>query len=222
MEKDRSTRIIAIAAILVGIVGISLGFAFVASNLKISSSADVTPVDDFHVYFSSSANSLATAAVAGTGSDANVTTTNATIDNTTDPKSPTITNLHATFTLPGQYATYSFYAWNDNDYTAYLKSLVFASTTPTCTAKSTADQTSVDAACDGITLSISVGSGATAITNQTTSMATISGHSLASKTTEPIVVKIDYASNASKASGDFDVTFGDITLTYDTVDNSGS
>ncbi|MBR2833795.1 MAG: hypothetical protein IKE75_05165 [Bacilli bacterium] len=220
MEKDRSTRIIAIAALLVGIIGISLGFAFVASQLTISSSAEVTPVDDFHVYFSSSANSLATNAVPGVGSDANVTATSATIDNTTSPKQPTITNLHATFTLPGQYATYSFYAYNDNDYVAYLKSLVFANTTPTCTAKNAADQTSVTAACAGITLSISVGSGATAITNQTTSIATITNHTLASKSTEPIVVKIDYASNAAKASGDFDVTFGDITLTYDTVDNT--
>ena len=220
MEKDRSTRIIAIAAILVGIVGISLGFAFVASNLIISSSAAVTPVDDFHVYFSSSENALATAAVPGVGSSNDVTATNAAIDNTTAPKSPTITNLSATFTAPGQYATYSFYAWNDNDYTAYLKSLTFASNAPTCTARNAADQTSATAACAGITLSISVGTGASAITNQTTSLATISGHSLASKSTEPIVVKIDYASNALKASGDFDVSFGDITLTYDTVDNA--
>lgn len=218
MEKDRNTRMIAIAALIVGVLGLSLGFAFVASQLTISSSAEVAPVDDFHVYFSSSSSSLATANIAGVGSDASVTAEAAVIDNATNPKAPTITNLHAAFTQPGQYATYSFYAWNDNDFAAYLKSLVFASTSPTCTAKNAADQTSVTAACAGISLSISVGSGATAITNQATSLATISGHSLASKTAEPIVVKIDYANEAAKASGDFDVTFGDITLTYDSVD----
>ena len=43
MEKDRSTKIIAIAALLIGIVGLSLGFAAFSNTLTISSSAEVTP-----------------------------------------------------------------------------------------------------------------------------------------------------------------------------------
>ena len=219
MEKGRDTRIIAIAALIVGMIGLTIGFALTASQLKISSSAEVSPVDDFHVYFSSSSTSLATDDIEGVPSEENVgiTATDAEIDNTTSPKAPTITNLHAKFTQPGQYVTYSFYAYNDNDYKAYLKSLVFASNAASCTAKNAADQESVDAACSGISLSISVG---TTITNQKTSIATVSGHSINSKATEPIVVKIEYASDAKKAAGDFDVSFGDITLTYDSVDNA--
>ena len=217
MEKDRSTRIIAIAALIVGVVGLTIGFAFTASQLTIKSSAEVNPVDDFSVVFSSAANSLATdditPTIAPTNSEA--TGEDATINNS-NPKAPVIQNLHAVFTEPGQSATYSFYAYNPNDYVAYLKSLTFASNAPTCTAKVAGDQTSVTTACAGISLSISVG---TQITNQTTSLATITGHSLAAGTTEPIVVVISYAANASKASGDFDVTFGDITLTYNTLDS---
>ena len=217
MEKDRSTRIIAIAALIIGIVGLTIGFAMTASQLTIKSSARVNPVDDFSVLFSSSSSSLATDDIVATIAPASssATATDATINNT-DPKAPVIQNLHAVFTEPGQSATYSFYAWNPNDYTAYLKALTFASTTPTCTAINAADQTSVAAACTGISLSISVGS---SITDQTTSIATITNHPLAATSSESIIVKIEYAANAKKASGDFNVTFGDITLTYNSVDS---
>ena len=217
MERERSTRIIAIAALIVGVVGLTIGFAFTASQLTIKSSAEVNPVDDFSVLFSSSESSLATdditPTMAPTGTAA--TGTDATIDNS-NPKAPVIQNLHSVFTDPGQSATYNFYAWNPNDYTAYLKALTFASNAPTCTAKVAGDQGSVDAACAGISIIRIFG---TQISDQITSLATITGHSLASKTSEPITVVIEYAANAKKASGDFDVEFGDITLTYDTLDS---
>ena len=83
MEKDRSTRVIAIAALIVGVVGLTIGFAFTASQLTIKSSAEVNPVDDFSVLFSSSESSLATdditPTMAPTGTAA--TGTDAVIDN---------------------------------------------------------------------------------------------------------------------------------------------
>lgn len=219
MEKDRSTRIIAISALIVGVVGLTIGFALTASQLTVRSSAEVHPVDDFSVLFSSSASAVETnditATIAPANSEHPATATDATINNS-NVKAPVIQNLHAVFTEPGQSATYNFYAFNPNDYTAYLKALSFASTTPTCTAVNTANQTSVDAACAGISLSISVGS---TITNQKTSLAAITNHSLAANSSEPISVVIDYASTAKKASGDFNVTFGDITLTYNSLDS---
>ncbi|MBQ9011084.1 MAG: hypothetical protein IJ093_00330 [Bacilli bacterium] len=220
MEKQRSTRVIAIAALLVGIVGLTIGFAAFTSTLTIKSSAEVNPVDDFHVFFSSSSSALETNTIAGVPSVTadGFTATNATIDNTTNPKAPVIQNLHATFTEPGQSVTYSFYAWNDNDYPAYLKALTMTSAATACEAKVAGDQASVTATCPYLTLSISVGSGANAITDATASQSAITGHSLASKTAEPIVVKISYAQDAPKASGDFDVTFADITLQYDSLD----
>ena len=45
MEKDRRARVIAIAALLVGVVGLSLGFAALTNTLTIRSEAAVD-VDD--------------------------------------------------------------------------------------------------------------------------------------------------------------------------------
>ena len=53
MEKDRRARVVAIAALLVGVVGLSLGFAAFTNTLTIKSSAEVKVGDSvFNVYFS--------------------------------------------------------------------------------------------------------------------------------------------------------------------------
>ena len=53
MEKNRSTQLIAIIALVVGIIGLSVGFASFSSVLSIKSSADVKPdKDSFTVVFS--------------------------------------------------------------------------------------------------------------------------------------------------------------------------
>ena len=218
MEKNRGTKVIAIVALLVGVVGLSLGFAAFSNNLTISSSAEVRPDSSaFNVDFSSSNSAVETNPVVATVSDATeVTATNATIDNTTNP---TITNLKATFTEPGQSATYSFYAYNAGQYVAYLNSIIYGNvsgeaTNKVCTAKTGTTQALVDSACNGISVSVKVGSEAVT----TGSVATISGHSLAKDSAEQVVVTISYASESAIADGDFDVAFGDITLTYDSVD----
>ena len=46
----------------------------------------------------------------------------------------------------------------------------------------------------------------------------IAKHSLGLDAYEEVVVTIEYASDASRADGDFEVVFGNITLTYDSVD----
>lgn len=212
MEKNRNTKIIAIAALLVAIVGLSVGFAAFSNTLTISSSASVTPSDStFNVDFSSSKTSVVTNAITPTVSSTDVTATNATIDNSASPK---ITNLSAKFTEPGQSATYTFYAYNAGEYDAYLKSIVYSavsgSDTKTCTAGTNTTQSLVDAACDDITVSVKVGS-ESAVTGSKTDF---TGHSLTKSTGEEIVVTIAYTSGGDRADGDFTVKFGDITLTY--------
>ena len=55
MERDRSAKIIAIVALCIAIVGLSIGFAAFSSNLTISSSANVKPdPSSFDVNFSTS------------------------------------------------------------------------------------------------------------------------------------------------------------------------
>lgn len=215
MERDRGTKIIAIVALCVAIVGLSVGFAAFSSNLTINSSAKVTPsATSFDVNFSTSNTSELDGTVNGDGTNS-ATGEDATIDNS---DAPTITGLKANFTEPGQTVTYSFYAHNAGKYVAYLNNVTYSNVsgktaTKVCTAGSGTDATMVEAACNGISVSVKVGSD-----TYTGSMDSITNHSLAIDAYEEVVVTIEYASDATRADGDFDVAFGDIVLTYDSVD----
>ena len=215
MERERSTKIIAIVALCVAIVGLSIGFATFSNNLTINSNAKVTPnSSDFDVNFSTSNTSELDGIVNGVGTNS-ATAENATIDNS---DSPTITGLKANFTEPGQKVTYSFYAHNAGKYVAYLNAVTYANVdgktaTKECTAGVGTDATKVEAACNGISVSVKVGSD-----TYTGSMESITNHSLDLDGYEEVVVTIEYASDAARADGDFEVAFGNIILTYDSVD----
>lgn len=213
MSETKKNRILSIAALIVGIVGVTLGYAAFSSVLTIESTAEVHPDSStFNVDFSSSSSAVETNAIVpslnttATGFSA----TNATIDNTSDP---VISNLSATFTEPGQSVTYSFYSYNAGEYLAYLNSIVFSGN-KVCTAASGTTQSLVDTACTGISLSVAVGSEAAT----TTSVASITGHTLAKETAENVVVTISYAAGSGRSDGDFTVSFPDIVLTYASAD----
>ena len=214
---ERSSRVIAVIALCVGVVGLTLGFAAFSNSLTISSSASVTPdASTFNVDFSSSNDSVVAGKVSPVTNPGTVVGTDATIDNT---NAPTISNLSATFTKPGDSVTYTFYARNAGEYEAFLKSINFnnvasGSTTKKCTAGGGTTDALVQAACESITLSVKVGS-ESAVTGTT---ADISGHSLAKNSSETIVVKIEYTAGGALADGDFTVEFGDVSLTYSSVD----
>lgn len=218
MEKDRGTRVIAIVALVVGVVGLTIGFAAFSSTLTISSSAEVSPdSSNFNVDFTSAGSGeVSTAAIVPTLSPTTLTASNGTISNAGDP---TVTGLHVTFTEPGQSAIYSFWTKNIGEYTAYLKNITIANATggdsyKKCTAKSGTTQSLVDSACSGISMTVKVGDAAAT----SSSVASITGHSLAKDGFEPVVVTISYAAGSAQADGDFDVAFGDITLSYSSVD----
>lgn len=213
MNYNKTYKVIAIIALILGVTGVSLGYAAFSNTLTISSTAEVKPDESaFNVDFSSSASAVETDPITPTLNKTvdGFTATNATINNTSDP---VITNLKATFTEPGQSAKYSFYAYNAGKYVAYLNSVVFTGE-KTCTAKTGTTQSLVNTACTGITLTAKVGSEAAT----TTSISSITNHSLGIDASELIEVTIDYADGSGQADGDFDVTFPDIVLTYDSVD----
>ena len=213
MNYNKGYKIMAVIALVLGILGVTLGYAAFSNTLTISSSASVKPdASGFNVDFSSSSSAVATNDITPTLNKTvtGFTATDAEIDNTSDP---VISNLSATFTEPGQSATYTFYAYNAGNYLAYLNSIVFSGS-KTCTAKTGTTQSLVDTACTGIELSVKVGSESAT----TTSVASLTGHTLATSTAEEIVVTISYKADSGQADGDFDVTLPDVVLTYDSVD----
>ena len=213
-SRDNVSRVFAIIGLLVGIVALTIGFAAFNQVLTIQSSAEVdvadTPLD---IAFSTSSSSQVDGDVTpvmtggGTGEDA-------TIDGTT------ISGIHAKFTAPGQKATYTFNVFNSSAFVAKLKSATFAnvsgeSSKKICTAAdSSVTQSYVNAACNGISIKVIVGT--TSPLTITDTQASLS-RDLAAHTGEQVVVEIEYANGSSEADGDFEIAFGDITLNYSTV-----
>lgn len=214
MEKNRSSKIFALVALLVSAVGLSLGFAAFSQTLTIRSSATVKPnATDFKVVFSSSDTEVKTDPVIGVGTPTTLETSAGSISNTTG--NPRITNLGAVFTAPGQKVVYTFYATNNGEYDAFLKSITFGNassgTSPrVCTAGSGTTDSLVQVACNSISLKVKVGDEV----ETSASVTGIANHKLPKDNSELVTVTIEYAADGARADGDFSVDFGDITLSY--------
>ena len=226
MERDRRARVIAIAALLLGVVGLSLGFAAFSNTLTIKSSAEVT-VDQgiFNVDFSTATGSVVggtvTPSLLPANGPAGFTGQNATIDNT-GTNAAEIKDLKATLTAPGQSVTYSFYTKNAGELKAYLSSVTFAEVTSgatkTCTAKTGTTQALVNSACNGISLKLTLGEEEFTGSKARAQFASSANHDLEKAGYEAVTVVIAYADGSAQADGDFDVAFGNITLNYSSVE----
>ena len=215
MDRDRSTKVIAIVALCVAVFGLSVGFAAFSNDLTIKSEATVKPnASDFDVNFSSSDTSETDGTVTAT-STAGATAEPATISTAT---APTISGIKVGFTEPGQSAKYSFFAHNAGKYNAFLNNVTFknvndANANIVCVAAEGTNANMVASACQGISIKVKVGT-----TTFVEPTPTITSHELPIDQYEPVEVTIEYASGAARADGDFQVNIGDIVLTYGSVD----
>ena len=216
-NKKNTTLILIIT--LVSVLGLSIAFAAFSSTLTVKSNATITPDSgNFKVVFSSSSTSLSTTnvSVSKTG---NATTGTPTIDNSGNP---TIKNLSASFTSPGEKVEYTFYARNGGSYDAYLSSVVFdniknKSVFKECVAGTGTTSSLVASACNGIKVTTTVLS--TAYTSTTLN---ITNHVLKKNNSELVKVTIEYTSGSSVADGPFTIKFGKIYLTYGSTSLSGT
>ena len=211
MEKDRKIKVISICALLLAICGMSLGFAAFSTSLNLASSAVVTPDSaTFSVKFSTSQDELVVGEVVPSDITSGLVATNGVIDNSA---SPTLKNLSVTFTYPGQYVEYTFYARNEGEYTAYLNSVNFFGE-KTCEAGSDATASLADAACDSINMSVYVDD------TEYSETTPITGHALEKGAGEKIKVRISYDVDGTAIDGTFNITFGDIIMVYSTINDS--
>ena len=209
-RRIRKQQYITLSIIAVAVLTLSIGFAAYSSILNIKPSVTVNPdSSNFSVIFSSNGTDTATTQTVNPSSS--TYGESATI---TNGASPTISNLKAKFTSPGQSVSYTFYAKNTGSYLAYLNYITYLGE-KVCTPKTGTDATLVANACEGISVSVKVGNDEAV----TASTSLITNHTLGIGNSEQVVVTINYAQNAARADGDFDVTFGDISLTYSTISN---
>lgn len=221
ITRYRRKRKYMLFVLMLGVLTMSIGFSAFSSELVIASSASVKPDSSaFRVVFSSSGTQLLTNKITGTATG-NAKAGSATIENGGD--TPRISDLTATFTGPGETVKYEFYVYNSGAYVAYLRDIVFKnvdgeSSSKVCTAidSSSVTDSLMQSACNDIRVSIDVGS-TTSVLGTTNN---IRGRSLNKGVYEKVVVTISYINNENRADGDFKVEFGDIGLTYSTVDSS--
>ena len=241
MEKNRSTKIIAIAALFIAVIGLSIGFAAFSSTLTINSSAEVTPdasqwkvgfvfstSDQLSTYSSAAVGTYSVANNVSTGdtwaATSDITITNNFVSN--GVASATIGNLKAYFTAPGQRVVYRFYIKNEGQLDAFLKNIAFTAANTKCTAVAqgaglaTADQDLMADVCNDIKLSITVGG--TTTRTDVSNISTVAAGDTVTKLggTSPVTITIMYDSEGETqhyVDAPIDVDLGSITLTYNAV-----
>lgn len=217
MEKNRGAKIISIVALLVAVLGLSLGFAAFSNTLQIDADVKVKPnSNSFNVDFSASNSSLLATNIIPVKNPEALLATEATIDNT---NVPTISNMSATFTEPGQSVTYTFYAYNNGEYDAFLKNITYnnvvdGNSFKICTATPGTTDSLVQSACNSINVKVKVGDEA----ETRGSIANINSHRLSKNAFEQITVTLEYTLSGVRADGDFSVKFGSISLGYSSVE----
>ena len=117
MEKDRKTKVLAVIAIIIAVVSLTIGFAAFSTSLSINGTGDVR-ASSWKVRF----ESLGSANLSGTAEE----TTAPTI-NTNDT---TISDFDVSFTTPGDSVSYTFDIANKGTFDAEITSINIP--TPTC------------------------------------------------------------------------------------------
>lgn len=201
-EKERKNKKWLLIILLLIVIGLAIGFAVFTVQLKIQSSATVSPdPSNFKVVFSSSATSATEGKIIyGGKAEGGKFEKNAT----------TLSGLSANFTAPGQMATWKFYAFNGGEYDAFLNAVSLGAII--CIPDG-ADPAKVAEAAKGISIKISVDGQTYASSNDK-----IDSHRLVKGTGEEIVVTLTYATGSTAVDGNFDVSIGDITLEYNSAD----
>lgn len=208
------TKILTILVLLVGVVGLGIGFASFSKRLTISSALDVRPdSSSFNVDFSTGTTSMDKGYVKPTLTGG-ATSTTAQFDNTGDP---TLTGIQAIFTGPGQSVTYNFNVLNLGAYTAHLNSITYNNVSgknlsKVCTVISGTTDSFVQSICKNISVTITVGDTVTS-----TSLGSITGNKLEPGEYTNVKVVVAYT-GSTEIQGKFSVEFGDIVLSYGSVE----
>ena len=213
-RRNNNVTLLLIMA-LVGVLGTTIAFAAFSSTLTIKGEANVTPISStFGVKFSSNSTKLETNNITPTGNGSAAIINN--------DGNPTIKNLNASFTSPGEKVVYKFYVLNTGEYDAYLSSVVYnnapnSSTFKYCDIPTGTDTSLANSACSSIKVTTQIDT-----LSYTDTTLNITGHVLKKGASEVVTVTIEYPSGSSMADGPFSIRFGNIYLTYGSTSLSGT
>lgn len=212
MEKDRDTRIIAVVALIVGVLALTVGFAsYTLDYLLEGKTHAISAAGNFRVGFTIDKDKMIFGDVKPeTSDDVSATIANA--------SKTIITNLNATFTEPGQSVVYKLYSINEGTQDVFLKAVTYGNVDSRhnfmrCIPGAGTTKAYIEEACNDIHVKIKVGND-----EYSSSRPEVSGHILPKDFSEDIIVTIYYDSNGHRADGPFRVVFGDIGLTYSIQD----
>ena len=209
--QEQNSKTVALVALVISVLGLSIGFAAFSSTLTIKSEATVTPTsENFKVLFGAGSVSP---------SDKGSVTLSSGAEGTN-----TIAAITAQLSKPGDSVTMTIPVLNQGAYDAYLRTVTFTPATTKCTAVVTEGKTSVssdlmDAACDKITMTVKVGPAAESLQTFTTTTELNKVQAEAQKLGKTdgagqAVITISYASDAVDVDGDVKVDFGSVELKY--------
>ena len=206
MERHRQVKMLSIIALVIAIVGMSLGFAAFSTTLSISSSASVNPSgEDFKVVFSSSSTGAETSIIYPTSGEELATPAKV--------NGLSLSDIHVSFSKPGDYVLYSAYIYNAGKYDAYITDINFGN--KTCVAESGTTESLMQKACDDIYIMLA-GIGGEYFVSETTVYKNLKIEPGKSMWVE---FGVHYPEDSNVADGSFNVTFDDITINVSTVDN---
>ena len=237
MEKNGNGKVLSIIALVVAVIGLSVGFAAYSTSLQISSVADVSSNNNWNVGFSIDNSNVIgisdTETVNGKDED---NENDGVIDVTKYTISQSSGHNATLATTTGSEVTYTLAIANNGSLTAYSDSLTFANDSVTCanaassanngviegtasagTTSTGGNTTTISKAdCEAMFgVSLSIGGTPYTPTNQSTFSSTINAGN-----STPAILRIwykgDTAANtaAAKLDGDITVTVGTITVVY--------
>ena len=231
-NNNRYSKYLAIIALVLSVIGVSLGFAAYTNTVTIKARADVagSGSSEWHgAQPSSDPNTPTQGTVTPKKCDSSFTTcTNAssTVASTANVTAQGIEGIDVHFTEPDQYYVYTFYAVNSSPYTSFLNSIdgidengTFNVTcTPAAVGSSQAASAEVTTdVCPHIHIAVVPGVGTPDENEYIEDDNDINYHEVISNSSERIDVRISYDAGYP-ADGGIEVAFGDITLTYDSAD----
>lgn len=212
MEKNNG-KILAVAALVVAVVALSVGFAAYSASLTIDSNATLKATDTFssNVKYDETSPKCY---VTGDGSKTSVATAGYSVGTAANH---TWSGISVPLTMDNKSVTCEAVVNNTSDYIAYLTG-ISTNTGITCESVATGDAaaSNVDTICGNTKATVTIGSDSLAITSAAASASNTTGTIAATNGTQTVTLVIEYTGTVA-ADGDIRIKVPNITYTYKTT-----